>query len=116
MATRAEIELKYDMQLTRFDDKINNLKSQIIRNEEQKARIVDQKEKELKNAKEEVAEDAQGAITTTSVGNTATAGGQANYAPSMGVVSRVGFMPPKKFKKKKGKKAYKEYLESYTRN
>lgn len=116
MATREEINVKYANQLSKFDDQITNLESQIVRVREQRARVVEQKNKELENVKDEVTEDAQAAITTGTVGDAATAGGEANYAPSMGVVSRVGYMAPKKQKSKKKKKTYKEYIEYYTEN
>jgi len=64
---------------------------------------------------DEVEEDApagQGAVTTTSVGNAASPGGSANYAPHMGTMSRKGYKkPPKKHKKKNS--GTREFVEFY---
>jgi len=58
-------------------------------------------------------EESAAAITTTSVGDAAVAGGQANFAPHLGMVSRGGdIKPPKKCKRKK-KKTQKEFVEHY---
>ena len=58
-------------------------------------------------------EESAAAITTTSVGDAAVVGGQANFAPHMGMVSRRGdIKPPKKCKRKK-KKTQKEFVEHY---
>lgn len=98
MATKAEVEAKYAEEEAR-------LKDRFARDLE---RIQSRKERELERT-DDVEEEAQAAITTTSVGDASSQGGSANYAPHMGTFSRRKYTkPPKKHKKKEKKKAWNE--------
>jgi hypothetical protein len=113
MATIEELNVeisKIQAQLTDIDKQTQRKKDPLQRKLNQ---INVQKDRMMKQTKE-VEEEAQAAITTGSVGNAASAGGEANFAPSMGTLSRVGFTKPVKRKKKK--KIYKEYIETFFDN
>ena len=97
MPKKAEIEAKYADEEARLREKFA---MDLARLKQRKARDLERVEEEVET------EEAQAAITTTSVGNAASAGGQANYAPHMGTFTRRGFKKaPSKHKKKERKKA-----------
>jgi precorrin-3B methylase len=117
MPTREQIEVKYDEQIDRIDDQIRDKKVEIARLQKQKESFETRKERELMRIEGVVDEEAQGTVTTTSVGDAAVVGGQANYAPHMGTMSRHGGFQkaPKSHKKKEKKKDKKADWKSFVK-
>ena len=92
-------------QLITLDKQINTIDDQILALKVKKQKIQERKKKLSNTTNEdvEIKTEEGPAITTTSVGDAAEFGGQANYAPKIGdTVTR--YDKPKKKKKKKKKK------------
>lgn len=104
-----------NQQILNIEKQINDIDAQILSLRERKQKLVDRKDnmsEEIEYKKEKKkkykVEDGEGggvpAITTTSVGDAAVHGGQASFAPKLGMFKRYTQPNSKKKKSKKRKK------------